>query len=103
MPGVCRIGDIGYGTCTIPKSDHSTTGTIIEGAGRSLTEKSNTARLNDMIISDCAHGAIGYINSGSGTVLCEGSLVARIGDTFDGPTFINGKLISGAGTVLAGG
>ena len=101
MPGICRIGDIGYGLCTVPDSDHNVTGIIVAGAGRSLTEKSNIARLDDMIISDCGHST-SYINSGSGTVFVEGSPVARIGDTFSGSTW-DGTLISGAGTVLAGG
>lgn len=96
---ICRIGDTGDGTCKVG-DDHSATGTIIEGAAISLTEKSNIARVNDIIVSDC-HNAVGRIISGSGTVYAEGSQVARIGDYFEGR--FEGELITGASTVFAGG
>lgn len=101
MSLVSRIGDKGYGTCPGGDSPHSTTGTIIEGASISLTEKANTARVNDVVVSDCSHQKIGRIVEGSGTVFVEGMNIARVGDKFDGAYY--GKLISGCGTVIAGG
>ena len=100
MPQICRLGDTGHGTCTATDHDHSATGTIITGAGKSLTEGSNMARVSDIIISDC-HDYVGRIISGSGTVIIEGNQAARVGDYFDGKFY--GTLIVGANTVFAGG
>lgn len=95
-----RIGDLGQGHCT-GGDGHSATGKIFSGAGISLSEKANIARMNDIIISDCSHQKTGIISEGSGTVIVEGSLCARMGDRFDGS--FSGTIIEGAGTVLVGG
>jgi len=95
-----RIGDMGQGYCTGGTGHSGATGKIFSGAGISLSEKANIARMNDIIISDC-HGKTGIISEGSGSVIVEGSLCARMGDRFDGS--FSGTIIEGAGTVLVGG
>jgi len=96
-----RIGDMGRGYCTGGDGHGDVTGTIYSGAGKSLAEGSNIARMNDIIISDCSHHKVGTIIEGSGTVFVEGSLCTRLGDSFDGA--FSGTILEGAGTVLVGG
>lgn len=99
MPNVSRIGDIGSGVCCVD-TPHGTTGVIVTGAGTVFAESSNVSRIGDILVDNC-HGVTGVIVAASGTVYAEGSNVARIGDYFTG--CFSGTIVTGAGTVFAGG
>lgn len=99
MPNVSRIEDIGSGTCCVD-TPHGATGILVTGAGTVFAEESNVSRIGDTVVSNC-HGAVGIMVTSSGTVNAEGAGVVRIGDYFTG--CFSGTLVTGAGTVFAGG
>jgi len=96
---VSRIGDIGSGTCCVD-TPHGTTGVLVTGAGTVFAEGSQVSRIGDVLVDNC-HGVTGIMVTSSGTVNAEGAGVVRIGDYFTG--CFSGTLVTGAGTVFAGG
>lgn len=100
MPPVCRIGDLGVGTCCC-HSDPTCigmTGTVITGAATVTVLGSPIARIGDIVLGGCGH--VGVIVGGSGSVFAMGSPVSRVADSFVG--CFTGVLVTGAATVLAG-
>lgn len=100
MPQVCRVGDIGVGTCSAHSSTKSVTVTINTGANTVVSEGAATATIVSIGISSCGHtsAVVGF----SATVRAEGGGVHRVGDigVLPGGTY---SMIQGAATVFAGG
>jgi len=95
---LCKIGDVGSGTCYDHKTPINTTGIIVTGSGNVFCNGQGVATIGDIVLSSCGH--VGIIITGSGSVFCNGKGVARIGDSFDGS--FKGVLITGSGSVFAG-
>tara|TARA_B110000305_G_C19328440_1_gene582685 strand:+ start:853 stop:1167 length:315 start_codon:yes stop_codon:yes gene_type:complete len=77
---VARLGDKTHGTCYHPihVPPLVTGGTIITGSPDDLTNNKLTARLGDLVLTDCGHH--GQIVTASPTVLANSIPVARLGD-----------------------
>lgn len=77
--GVARIGDRTHGVCYHPSHIPLTIGgTIITGSPDTITNERLTARVGDIVLTDCGHH--GQIITGSPKVLANERLVARLGD-----------------------
>lgn len=77
--GVARVGDRTHGTCYHPSHIPKVVGgTIITGSPDVITNDRLTARVNDLVLTDCGH--IGYIITGSPNDIANNRLVARIQD-----------------------
>lgn len=98
---VCRVGDIGTGFCLC--HGRQITVTIILGSPTVLAGGLPTARLGDIVISDCGH--LATIITGNPLVLAFGTPKARVSDLFLGndPVCVGpiGVLNVGLPTVLA--
>lgn len=81
--GVARVGDRTFGTCYHPSHiPLKTGGTIITGSPNVITNDKPTARVTDLVLTDCGH--LGMIITGSPKVDANDNLVARLGDAVAG-------------------
>lgn len=104
MPAQARVGDSVTGTTNYgqPGCPHRVQGTIIEGAGQSLTNGLASARIGDRFVCSCPHVPVGTLIEGSGTALFEGIGGSRIGERGQTP---GGQfnIISASPDVITGG
>ena len=76
---VARLGDRTFGICKHPSHiPKKIGGTIITASPDDLTNNKGTARLGDLVKTDCGH--LGEIITGSPKVLANDKPVARLGD-----------------------
>ena len=102
MPGIARVGDIAVGTCCCHEDEPQCrpfVGIVSTGAGTIIIEGQQAARIGDIVIGDCGH--TGIISTGMGNVMMEGIGAATIGSIVVG--CLDGIIVTGAGTVTAGG
>jgi uncharacterized Zn-binding protein involved in type VI secretion len=81
MPrGVARVGDRTIGTCAHPSHLVPITvgGTIVTGSPDVITNDRLTARVGDLVLTDCGH--YGEIITGSPNDYANDKLIARIED-----------------------
>lgn len=92
--------DTGFGDDTCHSStQNNVTGTIIQGASKTIANGLPIARMTDVVMRGDGH--YGIIIGGSGTVIAEGLPVARMTETFVG--CFSGTIIDGASNVVVGG
>jgi len=98
---VCTVGSTGDGFCLC--CGKKITVTVIMGAPTVLAMGLPTARLGDLVLSDCGH--VATIITGNPLVLAVNMPKARVGDLFLGnvPVCVGpiGVLNTGVPTVLA--
>ena len=76
---VARLGDRTFGTCSHPSHiPLKIGGTIITASPDDITNNKGTARLGDLVLTDCGHH--GEIITGNPNVLANDKPVARLGD-----------------------
>ena len=76
---VARLGDRTFGTCSHPSHiPQQIGGTIITASADDITNNKGTARLGDLVLTDCGHK--GEIITGSPNVLANDKPIARLGD-----------------------
>lgn len=101
MPGIARVSDRTIGVCFHPSHAPAipfpSGGVIITGSGDVITNNLPTARVGDLIRSDCGHQSV--IVSGSGKVLTNSRPTARMGDSGAGVYMCT--IIGGSGNVIA--
>ena len=80
---IARLGDRTHGVCYHPSHIPLTIGgTIITGSPDVITNEKSTARVGDLVLTDCGH--IGMIITGSPKVDANDNLVARLEDKVAG-------------------
>ena len=89
---------IGDDTCH-GSTKNNVTGTIIQGASKTIANGMPIARMTDIILRSDGH--YGVIIGGSGTVIAEGLPVARMTESFVG--CFSGVIIGGSTNVIVGG
>jgi uncharacterized Zn-binding protein involved in type VI secretion len=94
--GIARFSDRTFGTCSHPSHNKpiEIAGTIITGSPSVIVDKMASARIGDMVITDCGH--IDQIISGSASVLAGNIGVARVGDKTGGRGIYNAVIITGS-------
>lgn len=98
MRGIARLNDRTLGTCKHPSHPPITVGgKIISASGTINVNSRPTARLNDIVKTDCGH--YDYINSASGTVIGDPQPVARLNDTVGKNGIYVAKIITASGDV----
>ena len=91
--GVARIGDRTIGVCCHPSHPCKTVGgTIITGSPDVITNERLTARIGDLVLTDCGH--IGYIITGSPNDIANNRLIARIQDKVSNGAPYNATIIT---------
>lgn len=98
---IARIGDRTDGTCYHPSHlvPLGVGGTIITGSPTVLTNNVPTARLGDLVETDCGH--IGKIITGSTIDITNNILTARLGDSIDTDAPYKAVIITGSTNVIA--
>lgn len=97
---IARIGDRTQGTCFHPSHPPlDIGGTIITGSPNVFTNNIPTARLGDLVETDCGH--IGKIITGSTVDITNELLTARIGDVIDTDAPYKAVIVTGS-TDVAG-
>lgn len=94
-----RMTDTGFGNDTCHSSTKTNvTGTIIQGASKTIANGLPIARMTDIVMRGDGHS--GVIIGGSGTVLAESLPVARMLDSFVG--CFSGIILDGSTDVIVG-
>lgn len=97
---VARLGDRTFGTCFHPAHiPLKIGGTIITASPDDLTNNKPTARLGDLVKTDCGH--IAEIITGSPNVLCNDRPVARLGDKIDNKAPYKAEIVTASPDRLA--
>ena len=97
---IARIGDRTFGTCYHPSHRPlQIGGTIITGSPDVLTNDRPTARITDLVRTDCGH--IGVIITGSKKDIANDKLVARIGDLTDQRAPYKATIVTGSPDTFA--
>lgn len=78
MPAVCKIGDIGIGTCPCHTSPVGYTTTLISGAATVNTNNQQTGIISSLGVSSCGHMTTAM--TGSPNVNATKQPVHRVGD-----------------------
>ena len=97
---IARLGDRTHGVCYHPSHIPLTIGgTIITGSPDVITNEKSTARVGDLVLTDCGH--IGMIITGSPTEIANERLVARIGDAVETRQPYIATIVTGSPDTLA--
>ena len=97
---IARLGDRTHGVCYHPSHIPLTTGgTIITGSPDVITNEKSTARVGDLVLTDCGH--IGMIITGSPTEIANNRLVARVGDAVANKAPYVATIVTGSPDTLA--
>jgi uncharacterized Zn-binding protein involved in type VI secretion len=97
---IARLGDRTHGVCYHPSHIPQTIGgTIITGSPDVITNKKNTARVGDLVLTDCGH--TGMIITGSPTEIANNRLIARVGDAVANKAPYIATIVTGSPDTLA--
>jgi uncharacterized Zn-binding protein involved in type VI secretion len=100
---VAKVGDRTIGTCYHPSHLAPITvgGTIITGCQNIVTNNELTARIGDLVLTDCGH--LGEIVTGSEKVIqcSDKKPVARLGDKVDNRAPYKAEIITASSNVYA--
>jgi len=96
---LCRIGDIGVGTCTAHIVPVPITVTLLTGAPTVIAVGMPVAQIGSIGMCSCGHVSVAL--TGAATVIAVGLGVHRLGD-MGLPPGGSYNMIVGAPTVLAG-
>ena len=97
---IARLGDRTHGVCYHPSHIPLTIGgTIITGSPDVITNEKSTARVGDLVLTDCGH--IGMIITGSPTEIANERLVAGIGDAVANKAPYIATIVTGSPDTLA--
>ena len=94
--GLARFGDRTFGSCNHPSHNGTIQigGTIITGSPSVTVNNRPSARIGDIVITDCGH--IDQIITGSASVISASIGNARVGDKIGGRGIYNAVIIIGS-------
>jgi uncharacterized Zn-binding protein involved in type VI secretion len=94
-----RLSDATFGTCTGHTPAISIGGIVIGLSSNVFINGLPSARLSDIVISNCGH--IGTIIASSSKIFINGLPAAKMSDTFTGT--YSGIIVNGSSNVFLGG
>jgi uncharacterized Zn-binding protein involved in type VI secretion len=95
MAKVCRLGDMGSGTCTAHETPISVNGYVTTCSGNVNAEGAGVATVGDTVTATCGH--TGTLITGASRTNANGRAISRVGDSFSGS--FSGTMVTGALTV----
>lgn len=102
MSNVCRIGDLGVGTCYAHEHPTSFTTTFITGDERNVVNGRQVVRVGDLGRTSCGHTTMATSGS-SNTLGSNGQGLHRIGDVgivLEGGSYV---AVTGSEDTIVGG